>query len=181
MALRIGINGFGRIGRLVTRAAQGKDVEIVGINDITSASTLAHLLKYDSVHGRFSGEVEAVGGGIRINGQVVPTSATRDPKDLPWSDLDVDVVMERMLEVASDLRGDVKFGSYVIDPPDMLGVDRMNDFGPVIRMMQKTHPDRMFVVKRELLRRITKRFEELGISLQDPNRIALQQPKAPGA
>ena len=95
MSIRVALNGFGRIGRNVLRAGlTDPAIEFVHINDLADDAMLAHLLKYDSVHGRFSGEVEAVGGGIRINGQVVPTSATRDPKDLPWSELDVDVVME---------------------------------------------------------------------------------------
>ncbi len=75
----------------------------------------------------------------------------------------------------------MKFSDYITEPPEMLGVDRFNDFGPVIRFMLKTKPDRMFVVKREMLRRIKKSFEEQGIALQDPNRIALQRPGAPGA
>ena len=66
MAIRVGINGFGRIGRLVFRAAQGKAIEIVGINDLTDAATLAHLLKWDSIHGRFPGEVEAGPGELAI-------------------------------------------------------------------------------------------------------------------
>jgi len=94
MALRIGINGFGRIGRLVTRAAQGRDVEIVGINDITSAATLAHLLKYDSIHGHFPGKVEAADNGIVLNGKLIPVSAERDPANIPWKKLGADIVVE---------------------------------------------------------------------------------------
>jgi glyceraldehyde 3-phosphate dehydrogenase len=94
MALRIGINGFGRIGRLVTRAAQGRDVEIVGINDITSATTLAHLLKYDSIHGHFPGEVEAAEDGIVLNGKLIPVSAERDPANIPWKKLGAQIVVE---------------------------------------------------------------------------------------
>jgi glyceraldehyde 3-phosphate dehydrogenase len=94
MALRIGINGFGRIGRLVTRAAQGRDVEIVGINDITSAMTLAHLLKYDSIHGHFPGEVEAAEDGIVLNGKLIPVSAERDPANIPWKKLGAQIVVE---------------------------------------------------------------------------------------
>ena len=94
MTLRIGINGFGRIGRLVTRAAQGRDVEIVGINDITSATTLAHLLKYDSIHGIFSGEVAADGDAIVVDGKRIPVSAERDPAALPWKKLGAQIVVE---------------------------------------------------------------------------------------
>jgi len=94
MAIRIGINGFGRIGRLVFRAARGKDIEIVGINDLTDAATLAHLLKYDSVHGRFSGEVEAADDGIVVDGKKIPISSERDPAKLPWKDLGAQIVVE---------------------------------------------------------------------------------------
>ena len=94
MALRIGINGFGRIGRLVTRAVQGRDVEIVGINDITDAKTLAHLLKYDSIHGHFPGEVEAADNGIVLNGKLIPVTAERDPANIPWKKQGAQIVVE---------------------------------------------------------------------------------------
>jgi glyceraldehyde 3-phosphate dehydrogenase len=94
MAIRLGINGFGRIGRLVVRAAQGKDIEIVGINDLTDARTLAHLLKHDSVHGPFPGSVEASDEGISINGQRIPVSAERDPAGLPWTSLGARIAVE---------------------------------------------------------------------------------------
>jgi glyceraldehyde 3-phosphate dehydrogenase len=92
----VGINGFGRIGRNVFRAAQesSADVEIVAVNDITDARTLAHLLKYDSVFGRFPGEVEAGDGALSIDGREVKVLAERDPGALPWDDLGVDVVIE---------------------------------------------------------------------------------------
>jgi len=94
MSVRIGINGFGRIGRLVFRAAQGKDIEVVGINDITDAKTLAHLLKYDSVHGRFDGEVAADGDALVVNGKRIPVWAERDPASLPWQKLGAGIVIE---------------------------------------------------------------------------------------
>ncbi len=94
MAIRVGINGFGRIGRLVLRAAQGKDIEVVGINDLTDARTLAHLLKYDSVHGPFPGSVEVSDQGIAIDGERIPVSAERDPADLPWTSLGAQIVVE---------------------------------------------------------------------------------------
>ncbi|MGH0034818.1 MAG: type I glyceraldehyde-3-phosphate dehydrogenase [Myxococcota bacterium] len=94
MSVRIGINGFGRIGRLVFRAAQDKDIEIVGINDITDAKTLAHLLKYDSNHGIFPGEVEADGDALVVNGKNIPISAERNPADLPWGKLGAQIVVE---------------------------------------------------------------------------------------
>ena len=79
MATAVGINGFGRIGRLVFRAARGKDLQIVGINDLTDAKTLAHLLKWDSVHGPYPGQVEATEGGIVVDGRRIPISAERFP------------------------------------------------------------------------------------------------------
>ena len=94
MATSIGINGFGRIGRLVFRAAQGTDLEIVGINDLTDAKTLAHLLKHDSVHGHFPGTVEAGENAIIVNGETIPISAERDPAKLPWERLGVQIVVE---------------------------------------------------------------------------------------
>jgi glyceraldehyde 3-phosphate dehydrogenase len=97
MAIRVAINGFGRIGRLVLRSAieSGRDdLEFVAVNDLTDSDTLAHLLKFDSVHGTWSGSVEADGDGIRINGKQVRVLAERDPAQLPWKELDVDVVVE---------------------------------------------------------------------------------------
>ena len=96
MAIKVGINGFGRIGRNFLRATakRGSDIQIVAVNDLTDAATLAHLLKYDSVHGRFDGEVKAVEGGLSVNGTTIKVLAERDPAALPWSDLGVDVVIE---------------------------------------------------------------------------------------
>jgi glyceraldehyde 3-phosphate dehydrogenase len=94
MATPVGINGFGRIGRLVFRAAQGKNLEIVGINDLTDAKTLAHLLQWDSVHGRFEGTVEADGDAIVVNGKRIPVTAERDPAKLPWKKLGASLVIE---------------------------------------------------------------------------------------
>src|SRR5216683_2992872 len=99
MAVRVGINGFGRIGRNVLRAATitkqaGGDLEFVGVNDITDTKTLAHLLKYDSVHGRFPGTVEATGDALIVNGKQIKVSAIREPEKLPWKDLGVELVLE---------------------------------------------------------------------------------------
>ncbi|MBN2801356.1 MAG: type I glyceraldehyde-3-phosphate dehydrogenase [Deltaproteobacteria bacterium] len=95
MAVRIAINGFGRIGRNVFRIAHGRtDVEIVHINDLTSDEMLAYLLKHDSVHGPFKGDVKAVEGGIEVDGKLYPTSEIKNPAELPWAALDVDVVLE---------------------------------------------------------------------------------------
>ncbi len=96
MTVRIGINGFGRIGRNYLRAARlaGADVEVVAVNDLTSAETLAHLLKYDSTHGRFGADVSVEGSNLVLDSGPVTVLAEREPKALPWSDLGVDVVIE---------------------------------------------------------------------------------------
>ncbi len=92
---KIAINGFGRIGRLTYRALLKKeDVEVVAFNDLTDTKTLAHLFKYDSVHGKFDGTVEVDGDFLIINGNRIRVYAERDPENLPWGDLDVDVVVE---------------------------------------------------------------------------------------
>lgn len=95
MNVRIGINGFGRIGRLAFRAAMKNDlVEVVAINDLTDASTMAHLLKYDSIHGSLDSDVTANNDSIEIDGKSVAYKAIKEPAELPWGDLGVDVVME---------------------------------------------------------------------------------------
>ena len=95
MNVRVGINGFGRIGRLAFRAAlQSEAIDVVAINDLTDAVTMAHLLRYDSVHGPLDAEIVARDGAIEVNGRSVAYTATRDPADLQWGDLGVDVVME---------------------------------------------------------------------------------------
>ena len=94
MTVRVGINGFGRIGRNYLRAAKGKDVEIVAVNDLTDNKTLAHLLKYDSTFGRLDSDVSYDDESITVGGQRIAASAQRDPAQLPWGDLGVDVVIE---------------------------------------------------------------------------------------
>ena len=96
MAVKVGINGFGRIGRNLFRAASesGADIEIVAVNDLTDDDTLAHLLKYDSILGRFPGEVSVGDGIITVDGRKITALEERDPASLPWGDLGVDVVIE---------------------------------------------------------------------------------------
>jgi glyceraldehyde 3-phosphate dehydrogenase len=97
MTIRVGINGFGRIGRQVLRAAklQGvADIEIVAVNDLTDTKTLAHLFKYDSVHRTYEGDVEAGNGAIMVDGEEIKVFAEKDPANLKWKDLDVDIVLE---------------------------------------------------------------------------------------
>jgi glyceraldehyde 3-phosphate dehydrogenase (phosphorylating) len=97
MAVRVGINGFGRIGRNVLRAAllmKQQTLEFVAVNDITDPRTLAHLLKYDSVHGRFPGSVEARGDALVVDGRPIQVSAIKEPEKLPWKALGVELVLE---------------------------------------------------------------------------------------
>ena len=95
MAIKVAINGFGRIGRTVLRSAvDDQSFEFVAINDITDAHTLAHLLKYDSVHGRFKGNVKAEDGFLVVNGKKIKVTAEKDPANLPWKELQVEIVLE---------------------------------------------------------------------------------------
>ena len=98
MTIRVGINGFGRIGRMVFRAiadeAEFSDIEVVAINDLLEADYLAYMLKYDSVHGRFSGDVSAKDGNIVVNGKTIRLTAEREPKNLAWGDVEADMVIE---------------------------------------------------------------------------------------
>lgn len=96
MTVRIGINGFGRIGRNFFRASRalGADIEIVAVNDLGSIKTMAHLLKYDSVMGQLSGDIAATDNGISVDGKLIKVLQMRDPKELPWSSLGVDAVIE---------------------------------------------------------------------------------------
>lgn len=93
--VRVAINGFGRIGRITFRALQTKeDVEVVAINDLTGATALAHLLKYDSIHGRFSGAVSTKEGNLVVNGHEIRITAIKNPAELPWKEMNIDVVLE---------------------------------------------------------------------------------------
>ena len=95
MVIKVAINGFGRVGRMVLKAGMDDpEIEFVAINDLTDNHTLAHLFKYDSVHGRFKGKIEATESTIHINNQEIKTFAEKDPEKLPWKELDVDVVIE---------------------------------------------------------------------------------------
>jgi len=95
MPLRVAINGFGRIGRLILRQGiHDKSLEFVAVNDITDAATLAHLLKYDSIHGRFAGKVETTSDGFVVDGKAVKVLAEKEPANLPWKSLGIDLVIE---------------------------------------------------------------------------------------
>jgi glyceraldehyde 3-phosphate dehydrogenase len=95
MSVKVGINGFGRIGRMVFRAAlNNPDVEVVAINDLTDAPTMAHLLKYDSVHNQLDNDIRAEDNAIMVDDRKIPYCATKDPAELPWKSLGVDIAME---------------------------------------------------------------------------------------
>jgi glyceraldehyde 3-phosphate dehydrogenase len=94
MAVKVGINGFGRIGRLAFRGMRDRNIEVVGINDLVPAATLAHLLKYDSVHGRYPEPVEADGDALVVAGKRIPVTAERDPAKLPWKERGARIVVE---------------------------------------------------------------------------------------
>ncbi len=95
MAIKVGINGFGRIGRLVFRASVNKpDITVVGINDLIDIDYMAYMLKYDSTHGRFDGEVEVRGGNLVVNGQTIRVTSEKDPASLKWGDIGADYVVE---------------------------------------------------------------------------------------
>ncbi len=95
MSVNVAINGFGRIGRNILRiASQSNDFNVVAVNDLTDAKTLAHLFKYDSVHGIFSGQVDTDGENLLVNDQSTKILSQRDPSQLPWKELEVDIVIE---------------------------------------------------------------------------------------
>ncbi len=95
MSVKIAINGFGRIGRVVFRAALAHpDMQVVAINDLTDAATMAHLLAYDSVHGKLDADIEPAENGIRVNGTLIPLTAIKSPEQLPWEEHGVDIAME---------------------------------------------------------------------------------------
>ena len=96
MAIKVGINGFGRIGRMVFRAVakEFKDIEIVGINDLLEPNYLAYMLKYDSVHGRFPGDIKVEGNNLVVNGKKIRLTAVKDPTELKWGEVGADIVIE---------------------------------------------------------------------------------------
>jgi len=113
MTVRIGVNGFGRIGRLVVRAARERDIEVVGVNDVVKVATLAHLLKYDSTFGRYPGSVAVEGAALVVDGRPIRATAERDPADLDWSAVGADIVVESTGRFRSrdDAAGHLKAGT----------------------------------------------------------------------
>jgi len=126
MTVRIGVNGFGRIGRLVVRAARDRDIEVVGVNDVVDVATLAHLLKYDSTFGRYPGPVKVDGDQLVVDGRSIRATAERDPADLDWSAVGADIVVESTgrFRTREDAAGHLKAGArkVVLSAPGK-GVD----------------------------------------------------------
>jgi len=113
MSVKIGINGFGRIGKLVLRASRGTDIEVVAVNDLTKPATLAHLLKYDSLHGAYPGEITYDDKSITVEGKKILVLSERDPANLRWGDLGVDIVVESTGRFTSkeSVEGHIKAGA----------------------------------------------------------------------
>jgi glyceraldehyde 3-phosphate dehydrogenase len=150
MAIRVGINGFGRIGRNILRAAlHDKDIDFVAVNDITDAKTLAHLLKYDSILGNLPDEVRAEGDTIHVAGRKVKVLATKDPAQLPWKDLGVDYVIEStgLFTDAEKAGAHLKAGAKKVIVSAPLSKNTDADFTVVLGVNQdKYDPKRHHVV-----------------------------------
>ena len=134
MAVKVGINGFGRIGRLVYRAAMGNpDLEIVAVNDITDAKTLAHLLKYDSVHGVLESEVRAEGNVIWVDGKQTEVLSEKDPSSLPWKKLGVELVVESTgkFRSADDVKKHIHAGARKV----LISAPAKGKGGPVLNIV----------------------------------------------
>ncbi len=143
--IKVAINGFGRIGRVTLRALlQRSNIEVVAINDVTDSETLAHLFKYDSVHGKFNGTISVEADGIRINGNLIKITAERDPANLPWKALGVDTVIEstglfidrpnaekhisagaKKVIISAPPKGDIKTIVIGINDKDILATDHI--------------------------------------------------------
>ena len=156
MATRIGINGFGRIGRQVLKATlerHPEDLEVVAVNDLTDPETNAHLLKYDSTYGRFPGKVEALEDGLSINGKEVKVVAERDPARIPWGDHGVEIVVEStgIFTDASRAAGHLEGGAkkVIISAPakgeDLTVVLGVNDdkYEPGAHRIERSAPVRL--------------------------------------
>lgn len=144
MAIKVGINGFGRIGRLVFRALMDrKEFEVVKINDITTADTLAHLLKYDSIHGKFKGDVTYTSDSIIVNGKSVKVSAEKDPANLKWKEIGVEGVIEstgvfrKRSEIAKHIEAGAK--KVVLTVPAKDEIDATIVLGVNDDMLKKEH------------------------------------------
>ena len=162
---KVAINGFGRIGRMVFRQLiEDSDIKVVAINDLTSADTLAHLLKYDSAHGKFNGTVEAKNGNLVVNGQEIKITAERDPKNLPWKAMEVEAVVEstgffvskeasmahieagaKKVLISAPAKGDLKTIVYSVNHNTLTADDQIasaascttNALAPVVNVLHK--------------------------------------------
>ncbi len=150
MSTTVAINGFGRIGRQIFRLLAGEPgFEVVAINDLTDARTLAHLLKYDSVHGKFKGKVEAGEGGLRVDGKTVKVLACEDPAELPWKELGVELVVEStgVFRNVADLEKHIAAGAKKV----LLTVPPKNDPEGKVKLIvmgvndAELTPDQVFV------------------------------------
>lgn len=145
MAIKVGINGFGRIGRLVfRRALQQGGFDFVGVNDLTDAATLAHLLKYDSVHGKFDGEVHVDGNDLIVNGDRLRITAEKDPANLKWKDMRAEIVIEATGHFATkeECEKHIKAGAEKVIltvPPKKGDVDAMVVLGVNDKIIKKEH------------------------------------------
>jgi glyceraldehyde 3-phosphate dehydrogenase len=149
MGIKVGINGFGRIGRLVFRvlATRPNDFDVVGINDLSDAKHLAHLLKYDSVHGKFQGTVSAEADAIIVNGKKIAVSKIRSPKELPWGKLGVEIAVESTGLFTSRVSEKGGFGDHLtagakkvlLSAPAKDGVDATIVFGVNEKTLKKEH------------------------------------------
>ncbi len=141
MAVKVGINGFGRIGRLVYRAAMGNhNLDIVAVNDITDAKTLAHLLKYDSVHGVLESEVKAEGNFIVVDGKKIEVFAEKDPSSLPWKKLGVELVVESTGKFRSgdDAKKHIDAGAKKV----LISAPAKGSGGPVLNIVLGVNQDK---------------------------------------
>jgi len=144
MSIKVGINGFGRIGRLVFRRLLNHDkFEVALINDITSASVLAHLLKYDSIHGKFNGQVQSTDDAIIVNGKTIKISAEKDPANLPWKALGVEAVVEstgvfrKRAEIAKHIEAGTK--KVILTVPSKDEIDATIVLGVNDEMLKDKH------------------------------------------
>ncbi len=140
MSIRVAINGFGRIGRNFFRTSYNDpDIEIVALNDLTNSQTLAHLLTYDSIHGTFQAEVQHTPDSLTVNGKQIRIFAIKDPKDLPWKDLQIDFVIESTGRF-TDRQGVTVILGFLVVPMFIFGLLSFTDLGE--RIVEKFYWNR---------------------------------------
>src|SRR5712691_843766 len=160
MSIRVGVNGFGRIGRVFFRTAlEASDIEVVGVNDLADAKTLAHLLKHDSVHGTLAADVQAKGEAIFVNGREVRVCAQKDPAALPWRELGVDVVVEStgIFRDTATASKHLQAGAKKViitapaKDPDVTLVLGVNEDKRDVRVLRRCRDDHLFGARLEML------------------------------